>query len=513
MSPAAHVTSLQQDIIKLGFRFFDAPTGTFHQPTQWAVRELQIYAKMARAAKEDTKSTAAEYADRLSPVDNTGDGLYAGPVSGVVNAATRKVIETWLKEDRRCPVVIDAWDKAIGGGKTDRNIWRHDEVKVAIRHAKALDMSDYYAPYKPGDLELFAQIQKSDWGYGPLGNADTSPASMEVLPESALGSPWASLSADFQSTFKVIRCIAEIECYAFFDVINAYDGEIVSGGLVHWTLGSKGTGELCEYLTGYAASSPADYQRAFTFFGFDPRPQRTGDSPAVRVQKEDGSFDVLGTSADKLNYMRNWHWLYRFVMASRTFESYRRRMWVETVARLAKIRNAPLEVTNLGTKRANNVITYPTIGQVFTSELAMGILLRWDVIAPERVLKGKRRADESMIPGKAYDKARTDAPSLDWSSDLSKWTQANEDALVEALRAMAEKGNAQVKATIPMVFAFPRAHPRWKMDRTVITALSKVRGSFRLASGAPSASPPAQQPPAAPPPSTPPPSSPPAAQK
>ena len=64
---------------------------------------------MERVAKEDTASGApAEYVERLSAVP-TGNHRYAGPVSGVYNAATRAAMTHWIAQSWRCPVVLDAW--------------------------------------------------------------------------------------------------------------------------------------------------------------------------------------------------------------------------------------------------------------------------------------------------------------------------------------------------------------------------------------------------------------------
>src|SRR5690606_7699073 len=47
----------------------------------------------------------------------------------------------------------------------------------------------------------------------------------EVLPETLVGAAWSALGAAERSTFKVVRAVAEVECYAFFDVRPARAGE------------------------------------------------------------------------------------------------------------------------------------------------------------------------------------------------------------------------------------------------------------------------------------------------
>jgi len=109
VATTAPVYDLQRDLRRVGILLGPEPSGTFDLPTEWSVREFQIYAKMERVAKEDTASGApAEYVERLSAVP-TGNHRYAGPVSGVYNAATRAAMTHWIAQSWRCPVVLDAW--------------------------------------------------------------------------------------------------------------------------------------------------------------------------------------------------------------------------------------------------------------------------------------------------------------------------------------------------------------------------------------------------------------------
>ena len=64
------------------------PNSDFGRETFWAVREFQAYAAMAQVAQETT-TCGAIYADRPIAV-SSGAHRYSGPISGVVNAATRQ---------------------------------------------------------------------------------------------------------------------------------------------------------------------------------------------------------------------------------------------------------------------------------------------------------------------------------------------------------------------------------------------------------------------------------------
>jgi hypothetical protein len=541
----AHVTSLQRDLIKLGFRFFDKddkgedmPTGTFDLRTEWAVREFQIYAKMGQVAQEDTASKAAEYTDRLHRV-LTDEARYMGPVCGVVNTGTRAALTHWLAESWRCPVVIGVWSghppKLVRSSNVKyRNLWRYDEVTDGGLVVRALDLSDYYAglssylgtagmdgagemtetgssvddiddPSNVAKIVMWKpnpKLHPEDKRYGPMGDEETAATAMEVLPETTLGQPWEELSPEFRSTFKLVRCVAEIECGGFFDVINAYDGAIMSIGLIHWTLGAEGTGELCGLLDRYARRAAGDYYTAFRFFGFDVRPPEVGagqkkEPPAVRLQAADGSFVKVAVT-EKLNYLRNWHWCYRFVMAMRSFESFRRSMWGEVVARIARIRALPFQDETLRTRTRGGTDHYPTVGEVLTSELSMAVALRWHVIRPANIATTTTTAPKISVAGKtltdALTQAQKNAPMPPWSSDPSTWTQREEDALTAALRALAAESKiGEIHDSVEMVYKgrLPKddkAH-HWTVDRTKVTALSTARGSFQMAPQAPEPTP------------------------
>lgn len=483
VSTPAHVNSLQRDLLTLGFRLFAAPTGTFDLDTEWAVREFQIYAKMERVAKEDTTSSATEYTERLGGID-TGTSRYSGPVSGALNPGTRELLQHWLAESWRCPVVIDAWSKGASPARQYRNIWHHDEVTKSGLIVKAFDFSGYYGPLvdgAPRPVGMTTQWKHNDTvSFGPWGDPVTSPPEMEVLPESTIGMPWDALSEDFRSTFKLVRCVANIECKGFFDIITAYDYGIMSTGLIQWTF-AKGTGELSDFLSDYADRAPADYQRTLVFFGLDVRApeiggRRTG-KPAVRLQAADSTFVAVGSSTVKLDYLRNWHWVYRFVLTARTSEVYRRAMWSFVVNRIVKILGTELHSDVVATRDADGAKTYPWLGEVFTSELAVGILLRWDVNRPVDVSANGTIAGK--IPTAALEDAQRNAPPA-WSADPSTWTQREEDALIAALKNLAEGSTPEVKGSIPKVSSFPtNDYKEWKLDTTKVTALSSVRGSYR----------------------------------
>lgn len=105
-----YVRQLQEDLEKLGFNFFSSSpkSGEFDLKTEWAVREFQIYAQMPFVAKVKTNPpTTQRYVDTLEQTQNTEQ--YKGSISGVANPVTRELIQHWLGNNWRCPVVVEVW--------------------------------------------------------------------------------------------------------------------------------------------------------------------------------------------------------------------------------------------------------------------------------------------------------------------------------------------------------------------------------------------------------------------
>ena len=146
--------------------------------------------------------------------------------------------------------------------------------------------------------------------------------------------------------------------------------------------------------------------------------------------------------------------------------------------RIVKILGTELHSDIVATRGDDGKKLYPWLGEVFTSELAVGILLRWDVNRPVDVSAGGIVA--GRIPTAALEDAQRSAPTPAWSADPSTWTQREEDALIAALKNLAEGSTPEVKGSIPKVSTFPtHDYSAWKLDTTKVTALSSRRGSYR----------------------------------
>ncbi len=501
------VRQLQEDLRTLGFRIVGTPDGAFGRQTEWAVREFQIYASMERVAQES--GAGGQYIDRLTGIANTH--RYNGTVSGVVNADTRDRIRQWLADRWRCPVVIDARD-ASGKVVHRENVWLHDEMRDTGPRVFVRDFTHYYsfpAGRDPDGLIVLGDYTVYRRWSGPrsLPPRHTWPEA-ELLPEALVGTPLGRLSASQRSTFKVVRALAEQECLGFFDSANAYDNAFISVGPCHWTLGiadgsGVSEGELCAYLAYLRHVDPLAFQIAIGRFGvradenwvgpsgvpngsdlFDPGQRNYGGW--VAMQQQNGTFARLGPSEDEGNYFKTWHWFYRFVMAGRTVEGYRRRMWDMVRLRLRDLKATPfpagvvpdVPLATGGTRRA-------TLGDVYTSERAWGLLLRWHVRFTSHVVR-------TRVVGAHVQNAVRRAAIPAAAGDPTRWKNSHEQQLIDGLMrevdalVAANANRAGFKSTMEQVRDWPRwarpgaTNPRgYALDPT-IGNLALTRGSFQF---------------------------------
>jgi hypothetical protein len=148
----------------------------------------------------------------------------------------------------------------------------------------------------------------------------------------------------------------------------------------------------------------------------------------VTVQQDDGSYVRLAANVREADYFRSWHWFYRFVMAGRTVDGFRMRMWDMARMRIRDIRSAPWRPAaglahvpdGSGGKRP------AAIGDVYSSERAMALLLRWHIRAPEQVVSGGHA-------GVGLTSALNRA-GIVTTSDPTRWTTAQQRALLRGIR-------------------------------------------------------------------------------
>lgn len=492
-----YVRQLQIDLRELGFCMIQSADGEFGRYTEWAVREFQIYASMQRVARlnrnrlqalandQNAGESAPEvmlrgqvqnqtpaisfYVATLERCANTA--IYTGPISGIVNQETRDAIEHWLAQNYRCPVVIEAWSMSAGNRsalfQNGSNIWRYDTLTSTSPRFFYRDFSGHYtypATRNSNDYQVLATNYSFPNHGGPASMVPnhTWPEA-EMLPDKLISpaSTLAALSltpnAPATSTYRIVRAVAEMECMGSFDSVNAYDDAIVSLGPCHWTMGlmpvgGYSDGELPAFLAYFLATYPNDYDQLFGRFGIYPSdywvaPNRgalwiAGQRKYTAWIRLHNNLTIPGQAAATLNqltllnrtqeeasYLKTWHWFFRYVMAGRTNQSFQQCMWNMIRIRIRDIRNHQI------TFPVGNNQLYARIGDVFTSEKATAILLRWHIFRPTHIT-GSRLIN-------AISTAIRNSQTLNWSLPITDWTDDHEDALTAAILAVANTVNPQ----------------------------------------------------------------------
>lgn len=475
------VQKLQEDLRTLGFTVISTPDGQFGRTTEWAVREFQFYAGLPLTARE-AEGAAGDYTSRLSQVSVPEANRYAGQISGVANEATHAALQRWLANRWRCPLVINA-HRIRGGGPgaiVHTNIWRHNDFADSRLRVFASDFSGAYT--LPAGRTVSDPIVVGDFRTDMQWSGPTSVppnhtwAEAELLPEHLIGQPLVDLTPTQQATYKVVRAVSEVECKGFFDSVNANDNGFISVGPCHWTLGvvaananrTVDEGELCGYLAYLRHIDPAAFEETMGRFGVRVNELWT-DAAGVanggplwnrdqrkyagwlELQGEGGGYTPLPLTEDDGNYFKTWPWFYRFVMAGRTVEAFRRRMWHMARVRLRDILSTPWpEGANLpdvpdgtgGTRRA-------AIGDVYASERAVATVLRWHIRKPSAIVTDGVAANNLVRAlGRANIPVSGDAPHT--------WNDAHQAALVQGLLDHAQVSTTRgIPDTIQQVHNWP----------------------------------------------------------
>jgi murein DD-endopeptidase MepM/ murein hydrolase activator NlpD/peptidoglycan hydrolase-like protein with peptidoglycan-binding domain len=483
--PEGFVAELQRDLHTLGFAINFDREGEFDLKTKWAVREFQLHAKLPRVARDDREpgqpQDAKPYVEHLKSVPN--DSPYRGPISGVANRRTRRLVKHWLQERWRCPVVIGAYKVRKPGEPPDgpaekgmENIWLHHDVKDRNLRMYAHDFSGYYQQFEP-DLKD-APIPVGKYEAGGTGGPTTlyMGEATEVLPSTLVGHE--NLSDWERCAFRVLRCQAEAECAAHFDRCNAWDSAFFSMGLSHWTM----NGELEGYLAYLQFAEPQAYEQAFGSFGLWPAAEWNGlkatrlgtytTRPMLEAEEQTGKsaqddheelikkgsrrFYTVKKDARCMDYFRSWHWCYRFITAARTIKSVRLAMWPYGRKRPENILNAPWGAGVSGKAK---------VGDVITSEMGVGLIHRWHGSRPAHIVND----DAGKALQDALSKAKRLNPGLRWYDPPGSWGDEEEKVLVRAIVAVAKNTIVNRKPMFDSlrdhVLSWPTATKRFTLDR------------------------------------------------
>jgi peptidoglycan hydrolase-like protein with peptidoglycan-binding domain len=450
----------------------------------------------------------------LDQVENTA--RYTGPISGVVNADTRTALEHWRDNRYRCPVVIEAWRHTNLGVRTTLyqnkvNIWRHDEVDRTPR-VFSRDFTQYYT-YPDTHSQVDYQVLGTYLPYmtygGPTSEVPNHTWSeCEMMPDTLIGVTLDDLTANLEgattSTYRVVRAAAEQENYGNYGSINANDDALISIGSCHWTMGLRpaagmNEGELAGALAYFLSTDQDAYRVAFGDFGLYPSetwearsatPPRGGDTnmyddsqkkytgwwrehtEAIQPGQAIASLDQLpfipASYVEAVNY-RSWHWFFRFTMACRTIRPLQRMMWDMPRIRLQDILETTLNVTQ-GTIH----FTAP-IGEIFTSEKALSVLVRWHIKFPTHVIS---QGNANRVV-RAIRNAIQNNTGINWGLPLAQWGDNHETALTDSL---VTEGNA-ANNTISTASEWPNYQNRGTRNYTLqnqLGALRTARNTFHL---------------------------------
>lgn len=477
-----HVKQLQLDLRMLGFLMLDTADGVFGRHSEWAVREFQIYAGMTHVAKGTTNALPPNTG--LAPADiaalgtapgmtppasyyvaslqqTTNSARYDGPISGVVNKKTRDALDHWLGQDYRCPVIVEAWTMQHGQRHTTFangvNVWRIDQLTSAMPRFFYRDFTKYYS-YPIGKSAAAYQVLGTYLSFSTYGGpASTVPnhtwTEAEMLPERLIGTgkTLSQLQADINgamtSTYRIVRAAAEQECMGCFDSINAYDDAMISLGPCHWTMGlmpqnGYSNGELPGFLAYLLFKNEGGYLKAFGNFGLYPsdnwvasnqgplwndhqhkytgwiRAHQDSTSPS-QAPHQVNQLALVNRDPSEADYYKSWHWFFRMVMAGRAVDVTHHAMWDMVRYRVRDVLNIAIRVQSGG------LTLNARLGDVFTSEKAVAILLRWHIFRPAHVSGSTvRDSIASAIQGSS---------GVNWNVLPSQWQNSHEIALTDQL--------------------------------------------------------------------------------
>lgn len=336
------------------------------------------------------------------------------------------------------------------------------------------------------------------------------------------------------STYKVVRAVAEIEALGYFDVYNTYDTAFMSCGPCHWTAGptieasapqpakeewAVDRGELWAFLSYLRSADRAAFDVLCAHYGLDVSDAWGVDGADLWVsdQRKYTSRPTLTNEAGvalpipalvkEFDLFRSWHWAYRFAMCGRTVDGYRRRMHNMARQRLVDVLGTPWD--SPAAAAATTVANVPTgvpdqtrrakIGDVFASERAVAMIMRWHVLSPGGMVRRGPSTENQPVRSQgragsrirdAYDRARAARSDLNWNAPPTTWGNAHEGALVNGIWDEADEVGGEMERTIQLVRDWPSwgTNPRgWSLPLTDLPAdernLLVARNSFRVDAG------------------------------
>lgn len=511
---------LRASLMAMGFGDVDGM-----MPIEAVLREFQIAASAPIAAAASSNAiAAAQLASRdfRDLVATANAARYDGPISGRANQATRRLIADWTRLGQRSPLIIAAFDGLDdsnlkvpqGTAAVHNDLWRRKETEDNRLRMFAADFSElppgatldesrlellgYYGPYKVKKTGGPASLVPTPARH--IAYAEFRPDRVGLKELLLAAAKRDDLLYPAASTFRVIRAVSEIECLGNLDQINAHDDAGLSYGPCHWSLAlaDKNAADKTElgglaayfhYLQNERATPGVD---VFARQGFRPYLESSKDIVTAPREKSNGAFvwrlgliDDRGrsrpmTTTDVLETVPSWRNFYRWVAIGRRDQVIGPATWNMALRRLHQLMTRPFPKEAL-TAHHQRSMPSPTMIDVFTSELAVALLMRWHVKAPNTVITtGKKNgkmvsfADAHIVNAYRAAVAKADSKKADlWQA-----------ALVEALRAEAKKVDSGFGSDFTAIIEQPwwndptksRGH---KIDRA-LTLLDPGHGSFAL---------------------------------
>lgn len=414
-----YVRQLQSDLRKVGILVGPIPTGEFDVMTEMALREFEIAARFPRVARPRAGAVGVLPEDTLEAIPLPEQHRLTGPILGALEPAVAKALQSWVANDWRHPVVL----YAVRRGEVRLvNLWHWDAIKDKGARVWAWDQSGQYEVDTSRELPYFVgkyTNDKDDTYHGGPGivNADDLWSEVALTPARLVDPeieqiPQASRKTDPRwSTYRVVAAVAKVEMINQFDALNAWDPGVISLGLYHWILGGgRGRGELCALFALLRERHPEAFEAVMGRFGVQPTarwgdegmydPKTRTHTASLSMRRADGLWSVITSSAknDEKQWFRGWSWYYRLQMACRTSDALRRTMWELGRIRLRDLLSAPWPGRGL------------SLGELFTSERLVAMLLRWHVNLPATLVNA------DGVRGRLFKRGLPAGDPADWGS-------------------------------------------------------------------------------------------------
>lgn len=354
-------------------------------------------------------------------------------------------------------------NRIVGGVEAQGIYWNSDlEAQATEKAVFARDHLQRYEIQKEDQFSDPGLVSVGHWEISAYGNGP-------ILYEGRLCWPTCEMRSDTlhkkrqtgfdpepewhtrwfsDSLYRVIYAVASAEGATYYESYNAYDSAVLSLGFYHWALQTNRDGELASLLAFYEYSNPDAYRRDFGRLGIWPEPGRSWESgswlnidqskyegrlglyglrPAngsISLKLERFADGINGVNGHLYNYLRSWRMLWRVVMIQRMSMEFRTVQWKLAVQRVRDLLSRPFATDTaqdapliLQDSTDHSEARVARFGEVFSSEKAIAVLMRYHVNRPGEVV-GSQGATGAVL--RAYLAVAGGGRKI--------WSQANDEA-------------------------------------------------------------------------------------